>query len=73
MVPESESLPVNCTEIFSGNAKEIGVAKAIDEVDRIPDIAFVNLTKDCAAFKRKRRYLTVPVNDEEKQFPLAYR
>ncbi|KAK2139563.1 hypothetical protein LSH36_1718g00023 [Paralvinella palmiformis] len=72
MVPVSDSLPVNCTAIFSGNATEIRVAQQIEDISGTPNIAFVNLTKNCIAFKRERRYLTVPVNDEEKQFPIAY-
>ncbi|XP_061435290.1 beta-1,3-galactosyl-O-glycosyl-glycoprotein beta-1,6-N-acetylglucosaminyltransferase-like [Lethenteron reissneri] len=32
----------------------------------------LNATRDCAAFKRERRYLTSPLSREEAAFPIAY-
>ncbi|XP_060926424.1 beta-1,3-galactosyl-O-glycosyl-glycoprotein beta-1,6-N-acetylglucosaminyltransferase-like [Limanda limanda] len=68
----------NCSGILQGGREALEQAKLLtttkDFTDsvHIPDEHYMNATKDCSAFKLRRKYLTSPLSQEEEDFPLAY-
>jgi len=71
MVPELKVKQVDCAEIFAGNERMIKIAANIRNVTRISNMEYLKLTKNCSVY-RKRGYITIPINAEEAQFPIAY-
>nr|XP_061802141.1 beta-1,3-galactosyl-O-glycosyl-glycoprotein beta-1,6-N-acetylglucosaminyltransferase-like [Nerophis lumbriciformis] len=68
----------NCQAILEGDNEALAEAKLLN-LDRnfrkrvqVPDEFYVNASKDCTQFKASRKYLTFPLSQEEKDFPLAY-
>ncbi|XP_035021568.2 beta-1,3-galactosyl-O-glycosyl-glycoprotein beta-1,6-N-acetylglucosaminyltransferase [Hippoglossus stenolepis] len=68
----------NCSAILQGErealeqAKLLTITKDFHKSVHIPDEHYMNATKDCSAFKLRRKYLTSPLSQEEEEFPLAY-
>ena len=61
----------NCVKLFDGDMAEQNRTRNWMEI-RIPDELFQNLTFDCDAFIRDRRYFTKSTSGEESEFPLAF-
>ncbi|XP_022613377.1 beta-1,3-galactosyl-O-glycosyl-glycoprotein beta-1,6-N-acetylglucosaminyltransferase-like isoform X1 [Seriola dumerili] len=68
----------NCSEILRGERQALEQAKLLTLTEdfrksvHIPDEYYINATKDCREFKLSRKYLTLPLSQEEEDFPLAY-
>ena len=68
----------NCPAILDGNKDAIQMAKhyshsnASNARHPVQDREFVELTKNCSAFKTERGYTDNPVSKEELDFPLAF-
>ncbi|XP_070690409.1 beta-1,3-galactosyl-O-glycosyl-glycoprotein beta-1,6-N-acetylglucosaminyltransferase-like [Pempheris klunzingeri] len=68
----------NCSAILRGDrealeqAKLLTLTKDFHKSVRIPDEYYINAAQDCRKFKISRKYLTVPLSQEEVDFPLAY-
>jgi uncharacterized membrane protein YoaT (DUF817 family) len=62
---------VDCAAVFRGNTTEIQLAKHLKTIEFVSDIQFVQLASDCEVFRR-RGYINFAVNEEERQFPLAF-
>ena len=64
----------NCPAILDGNKDAIERAKKYSYNNPrhpIQDTEFIELTKNCSAFKTERGYTDNPVSKEELEFPLA--
>ncbi|XP_032807471.2 beta-1,3-galactosyl-O-glycosyl-glycoprotein beta-1,6-N-acetylglucosaminyltransferase-like [Petromyzon marinus] len=70
--------PVNCSAVVRGDEESIAEAMLLSitvEFNKRRPLAeddYLRMTRDCDAFKRDRRYVTVPLSDEEAAFPIAY-
>ncbi|XP_034025458.1 beta-1,3-galactosyl-O-glycosyl-glycoprotein beta-1,6-N-acetylglucosaminyltransferase-like [Thalassophryne amazonica] len=68
----------NCSAILHGErealeqAKLLTITKEFLKRIQIPDEYYVNASQDCRNFKLSRKYVTFPLSQEEKEFPLAY-
>ncbi|XP_040898197.1 beta-1,3-galactosyl-O-glycosyl-glycoprotein beta-1,6-N-acetylglucosaminyltransferase-like [Toxotes jaculatrix] len=68
----------NCSAILRGErealeeAKLLTITKDFRKSVHIPDEYYINATQDCTKFKLSRKYLTIPLSQEEEDFPLAY-
>ncbi|XP_044051470.1 beta-1,3-galactosyl-O-glycosyl-glycoprotein beta-1,6-N-acetylglucosaminyltransferase-like isoform X2 [Siniperca chuatsi] len=68
----------NCSAILQGErealeqAKLLTITKDFHKNVQIPDEYYINATQDCRKFKLSRKYLTLPLSQEEEDFPLAY-
>ncbi|KAM9313258.1 beta-1,3-galactosyl-O-glycosyl-glycoprotein beta-1,6-N-acetylglucosaminyltransferase 3-like [Gastrophryne carolinensis] len=66
----------NCKAIIKGDSEE--VRRAVIENLKVRKRAtiteedYLNLTKDCAAFTKLRRYVTFSHSNEERSYPIAY-
>ncbi|NXD03818.1 GCNT3 acetylglucosaminyltransferase, partial [Certhia familiaris] len=73
----SPSRSVNCSAIIRGDRIAIQEAQlsnlevANRKASPTPD-EYLNITKDCRAFKETRRYIEFPLSQEEEEFPIAY-
>ncbi|RXM32957.1 Beta-1,3-galactosyl-O-glycosyl-glycoprotein beta-1,6-N-acetylglucosaminyltransferase [Acipenser ruthenus] len=70
---------INCTRIIEGNADEIEQAKlqviTVNYKNKHrpkTDQYYIDLTRNCGNFTKVRKYLTFPLSEEEKEFPIAY-
>ncbi|OWF45617.1 beta-1,3-galactosyl-O-glycosyl-glycoprotein beta-1,6-N-acetylglucosaminyltransferase-like [Mizuhopecten yessoensis] len=75
--PQRQVLNVECAKIIEGDQSEINKAKQISVADvkniTLAENLYIELTKDCAKFKRDRRYMGIEtVSYEERNFPVAY-
>uniref|UniRef100_A0A3Q3B4X2 Beta-1,3-galactosyl-O-glycosyl-glycoprotein beta-1,6-N-acetylglucosaminyltransferase 3 n=1 Tax=Kryptolebias marmoratus TaxID=37003 RepID=A0A3Q3B4X2_KRYMA len=71
----SENLP-SCLAIISGNVERKktnleGLLASTRETSLSEDF-YINATEDCAAYIRNRSYITVPLSEEENNFPIAF-
>ncbi|CAM9907903.1 unnamed protein product [Lampetra planeri] len=70
--------PVNCSAVVRGDEESIAEAMLLSitvEFKKRRPLAeddYLRITRNCDAFKRDRRYVTVPLSDEEAAFPIAY-
>ncbi|XP_071339163.1 beta-1,3-galactosyl-O-glycosyl-glycoprotein beta-1,6-N-acetylglucosaminyltransferase-like [Trachinotus anak] len=68
----------NCSAILRGErealeeAKLLSITRDFRESVHIPDEYYINATQDCREFQLSRKYLTIPLSQEEEDFPLAY-
>ncbi|XP_073322878.1 beta-1,3-galactosyl-O-glycosyl-glycoprotein beta-1,6-N-acetylglucosaminyltransferase-like [Pagrus major] len=68
----------DCSGILRGErealeqAKLLTITKTFKNSTQIPDEYYINATKDCRKFKISRKYVSFPLSQEEKDFPLAY-
>uniref|UniRef100_A0A3Q3BHE7 Beta-1,3-galactosyl-O-glycosyl-glycoprotein beta-1,6-N-acetylglucosaminyltransferase 3 n=1 Tax=Kryptolebias marmoratus TaxID=37003 RepID=A0A3Q3BHE7_KRYMA len=72
----SEDLP-GCLALISGNieGKETDLEAILTSKRRRPSLSedfYINATKDCAAYIEKKSYITVPLSEEENNFPIAF-
>ncbi|XP_017261169.3 beta-1,3-galactosyl-O-glycosyl-glycoprotein beta-1,6-N-acetylglucosaminyltransferase 3-like [Kryptolebias marmoratus] len=72
----SEDLPA-CLAIINGNVegKKTNVEAILASKRRRPSLSedfYINATKDCAAYIEKKSYITVPLSEEENNFPIAF-
>ncbi|XP_061435459.1 beta-1,3-galactosyl-O-glycosyl-glycoprotein beta-1,6-N-acetylglucosaminyltransferase-like [Lethenteron reissneri] len=71
--------PVDCEAVVRGDEEEVNRAELLHitvaykkRQKPLDERSLLNATRDCAAFKRERRYLTSPLSREEATFPIAY-
>ncbi|KAM4036291.1 beta-1,3-galactosyl-O-glycosyl-glycoprotein beta-1,6-N-acetylglucosaminyltransferase 3-like [Anomaloglossus baeobatrachus] len=68
---------LNCSKIIKGDSDAVqqglqlnaalkGKYKYLKEED------FINITHNCQHFKHLRKYITIPMSEEEEDFPIAY-
>ncbi|XP_047195681.1 beta-1,3-galactosyl-O-glycosyl-glycoprotein beta-1,6-N-acetylglucosaminyltransferase 3-like [Hippoglossus stenolepis] len=78
VIPEQfyTDLPV-CLAIISGDTE--GKMSKLKELlasgtkqKRFSEDFYLNVTKDCPAYIKKRDFITVPLSEEENDFPIAY-
>ncbi|NXC03921.1 GCNT3 acetylglucosaminyltransferase, partial [Orthonyx spaldingii] len=68
---------INCSRIARGDQKAIEEAQlsnlevANRKASPTPGV-YLNMTRDCKAFKESRRYIEFPLSQEEEEFPIAY-
>ena len=72
------SKQVNCPLMLGGDRSEINRAKTLMEQrqhTKIPiyEEAYDEWTSDCASFISERGYITIPLSQEEEEYPLAFR
>lgn len=67
---------VNCELIFAGDKRETNrirdLSDAVTNPYRIEDGYYKKRCENCTAFKLERGYLSAPVSEEEKNFPIAF-
>ncbi|UVZ35188.1 1,3 galactose glycoprotein beta1,6N-acetyl glucosaminyl transferase 1 [Elephant endotheliotropic herpesvirus 5B] len=78
LVVERPAKDVNCTKILAGDPNEVrkaslkGITVEFKRRPRLTAESYVNMTEDCAAFVRDRKYFTGSLSREEAEFPIAY-
>ncbi|XP_060071727.1 beta-1,3-galactosyl-O-glycosyl-glycoprotein beta-1,6-N-acetylglucosaminyltransferase-like [Ylistrum balloti] len=68
---------VDCAKVIEGDKAETEKAKHVNFADikniTIPDNMYIEMTKDCAKFKRDRGYMGLEtLSYEERNFPIAF-
>ncbi|KAL4229067.1 hypothetical protein ACF0H5_012106 [Mactra antiquata] len=66
---------INCQAIIKGDKKELEKAEKLDnESPKVTLSAeyYINMTSDCSNFIQERGYITDPLTEMEKGFPVAY-
>ncbi|XP_062063071.1 beta-1,3-galactosyl-O-glycosyl-glycoprotein beta-1,6-N-acetylglucosaminyltransferase [Lepus europaeus] len=78
LLEENPSSHINCTKVLQGDVEEIQKAKLETVTVKFrkrprwtPD-DYVNMTSDCTAFIKRRRYIVEPLSKEEAEYPIAY-
>ena len=74
-IPAVNVSAVSCTALFSDDAAEMSKAMKLQSSNfatSTPPDEYVKQASNCGVFIKQRRYLTLPVNDEEADFPLAF-
>uniref|UniRef100_A0A3Q3B563 Beta-1,3-galactosyl-O-glycosyl-glycoprotein beta-1,6-N-acetylglucosaminyltransferase 3 n=1 Tax=Kryptolebias marmoratus TaxID=37003 RepID=A0A3Q3B563_KRYMA len=82
-IMSASSLPLPVKEarftpsIINGNVegKKTNVEAILASKRRRPSLSedfYINATKDCAAYIEKKSYITVPLSEEENNFPIAF-
>ena len=74
-VPHFHSKVVNCAKLFYRDYRELAAAERYQDSHpkvQIPDQRYITVTKNCSNFIHKRRYITQPMSDEERDFPIAF-
>ncbi|XP_007907009.1 beta-1,3-galactosyl-O-glycosyl-glycoprotein beta-1,6-N-acetylglucosaminyltransferase 3-like [Callorhinchus milii] len=66
-----------CSETIGGNGTAIphtppNKPDGSPRATRVTENDYLNMTSDCVAFKRTRKYVTFPLSEEEKVFPIAF-
>ncbi|NWV24156.1 GCNT3 acetylglucosaminyltransferase, partial [Origma solitaria] len=68
---------INCSGVVRGDQTAIEEAQLSNlivenkKASPTPE-EYLNMTKDCRAFKETRRYIEFPLSPEEEEFPIAY-
>ncbi|RLW03583.1 hypothetical protein DV515_00006271 [Chloebia gouldiae] len=73
----SPSRSINCSGVVRGDHKAIEEAQLnnLEVANKRASLTpgeYLNITKDCRAFKESRRYIEFPLSHEEQEFPIAY-
>ncbi|NWR50700.1 GCNT3 acetylglucosaminyltransferase, partial [Regulus satrapa] len=73
----SPSRSINCSAVVRGDRTAIQEAQLsnLEVANRRASPTpqeYLNMTRDCRAFKETRRYIEFPLSREEEQFPIAY-
>ncbi|XP_020851188.1 beta-1,3-galactosyl-O-glycosyl-glycoprotein beta-1,6-N-acetylglucosaminyltransferase [Phascolarctos cinereus] len=69
---------INCTKVILGDKEEIQNVKLTmltvkyRHLPRWTNDDYINMTKDCTAFIKTRKYIMEPLSKEEAEFPIAY-
>lgn len=77
-IPQQFSVDLpGCSAVISGNieGKESGLEVLLASRKRLHVLSedfYLNATKDCSAYTEKRGFITVPLSQEENDFPIAY-
>ncbi|NXU45999.1 GCNT3 acetylglucosaminyltransferase, partial [Drymodes brunneopygia] len=71
------SRSINCSGVVRGDVTAIQEAQLnnLEVANRKASLTpsdYLNMTRDCRAFKESRRYIEFPLSQEEKEFPIAY-
>ncbi|XP_008586854.1 PREDICTED: beta-1,3-galactosyl-O-glycosyl-glycoprotein beta-1,6-N-acetylglucosaminyltransferase [Galeopterus variegatus] len=75
---ENPSSDINCTKVLQGDVGEIQKVKLemltvkFGKRPRWTPYDYVNMTRDCGAFIKRRKYIVEPLSKEEAEFPIAY-
>ncbi|XP_026851539.2 beta-1,3-galactosyl-O-glycosyl-glycoprotein beta-1,6-N-acetylglucosaminyltransferase [Electrophorus electricus] len=73
--PEDEC---QCQKVIQGDVEEIEhakvltITKSFKNKTHISDKSYIELTNDCEVFRTTRKYLPLPLSEEEEAFPVAY-
>uniref|UniRef100_A0A8D2L1L2 Beta-1,3-galactosyl-O-glycosyl-glycoprotein beta-1,6-N-acetylglucosaminyltransferase 3 n=1 Tax=Varanus komodoensis TaxID=61221 RepID=A0A8D2L1L2_VARKO len=68
---------LNCSRITRGDTEEVEKA-LLNRLSRkkkrepLGEEAYLNMTKDCRAFRQARKFIEVPLSKAEEDFPIAY-
>ena len=74
-IPERDVVKVNCSALFARNDVTIKKVKQLTAKEKrhpIPDSYYINATRDCNVFRRKRGYILESMTSEEEDFSIAY-
>ncbi|NXU84362.1 GCNT3 acetylglucosaminyltransferase, partial [Xiphorhynchus elegans] len=68
---------INCSGIVRGDRRAIEAAQLsnLEVANRRAPLTpgeYLNMTRDCGAFKESRRFIEFPLSREESEFPIAY-
>ncbi|MBN3297856.1 GCNT1 acetylglucosaminyltransferase, partial [Amia calva] len=75
---EDSQMESNCTRIIDGDIEEIEQARlwlitvGFKRKPQLTNEHYIELTRNCENFKKVRKYTTIPLSKEEKEFPIAY-
>ncbi|MEE6459422.1 hypothetical protein FKM82_000628 [Ascaphus truei] len=76
---DNPDIQVNCTKVLKGDIEEIQNAKLElltvkykRRQHHLTENDYINITRDCDAFTKDRKYILYPLSKEEKLFPIAY-
>ncbi|XP_075415179.1 beta-1,3-galactosyl-O-glycosyl-glycoprotein beta-1,6-N-acetylglucosaminyltransferase [Tenrec ecaudatus] len=78
LTDENPSGHINCTKVLQGDADEAQRARlemltvAFRKRPRLTTFDYISMTRDCASFIRRRKYLVDQLSKEEADFPIAY-
>ena len=75
-VPQIHNLePISCKALFNNDTNEVKKAgEVLSARPKVPiyDETYLKWTENCEKFKKLRGYITIPLTEEEEQFPLAF-
>ena len=74
-VPNAKVTEASCFHLFNHWSEEIKRANVYQKRHPkvvIPDVNYTYMTENCEEFKKVRKYITKPVNEEEEKFSLAF-
>ena len=74
-VPNVKVTEASCFHLFNHWSEEIKRASVYQKRHpkvAIPDVNYTYMTENCEEFKKVRKYITKPVNEEEEKFSLAF-
>uniref|UniRef100_A0A8C9M004 Glucosaminyl (N-acetyl) transferase 1 n=1 Tax=Piliocolobus tephrosceles TaxID=591936 RepID=A0A8C9M004_9PRIM len=75
---ENPSSDINCTKVLQGDVNEIQKVKLeiltvkFKKRPRWTPDDYINMTRDCTSFIKRRKYIVEPLSKEEAEFPIAY-
>ncbi|XP_004713895.1 beta-1,3-galactosyl-O-glycosyl-glycoprotein beta-1,6-N-acetylglucosaminyltransferase [Echinops telfairi] len=78
LTDENPSDHINCTKVLQGDADEAQRARlemltvAFRKRPRLTTFDYIRMTRDCASFIKRRKYLVEHLSQEEAAFPIAY-
>ncbi|XP_049625716.1 beta-1,3-galactosyl-O-glycosyl-glycoprotein beta-1,6-N-acetylglucosaminyltransferase [Suncus etruscus] len=78
LVGENPGNDINCTKVLQGNEDEIQKIKLeiltvkFRKQSRWTTYDYINMTRDCTSFIKRRKYFTKSLSTEEAEFPIAY-
>lgn len=69
---------INCSKILEGDLEEIQKVKlklltvSFRKSPTLTTNDYISMTRDCASFIKRRKYIMEPLSKEEAEFPIAY-
>ncbi|XP_050165551.1 beta-1,3-galactosyl-O-glycosyl-glycoprotein beta-1,6-N-acetylglucosaminyltransferase 3 [Myiozetetes cayanensis] len=68
---------INCSGVVRGDRRAIEEAqlRSLEVANRRAPLTpghYLNMTRDCGAFRETRRFIEFPLSQEEEEFPIAY-
>ena len=63
---------VDCSKLFSGDEAELERANSVVPAQAVSAKVIASTAATCPTFKEKFGFITSPLRDEERDFPIAY-
>jgi hypothetical protein len=74
-IPNPQVQSTNCAALFAGDKHVHNMTLQYQEAhpkQPVGDEAVLRMAQNCDSFRRERKYIMTPVNEEEAEFPIAF-